>query len=108
MRKTIAAVTALIAIIITVSFLGIMTNSNLADENEDLQETINTLKQQPTLVFHVSEKGENYQYARLPNATYTYNQLSILNNDTFNIILLPEYKGNLELDRRKNMDSRQL
>lgn len=48
-----------------------------------------------TLVFHVSEKGEDYTYARLPNATYTYNQILSLNNDVYEIMLLPEYKGNI-------------
>ena len=58
----------------------------------DLQQKIDPLE---TLVFHVSEKGEEYTYAQLPNATDTYNQILALNNNTYQILLLPEYKGNL-------------
>ncbi len=46
-----------------------------------------------TLVFHVSEKGEDYPYARLPNASDVYNQLLTLNNNTYEILLMPEYMG---------------
>jgi hypothetical protein len=95
LRKTIVVVSALIAIILTVSFIGIITTSSLAEENHDLLETLNGMKEaQPTLVFHVSEKGDDYVYARLPNATYTYDQILALNS-TSKIALLPEYKGNI-------------
>lgn len=87
-------VIALIALILTVSFIGIITNSSLVEENKNLQETINRINRQPTLVFHVSEKGEDYKYARLPNAAGTYSQILALNS-TCEIALLPEYKGNL-------------
>jgi len=48
-----------------------------------------------TLVFHVCEKGEGYIWGRLPNANYTYSQVLKLNNGTYEVLLLPEYKGNL-------------
>ena len=48
-----------------------------------------------TLVFHVCEKGEGYIWGRLPNANYTYSQVLKLNNSTYKILFLPEYKGNL-------------
>ncbi len=47
-----------------------------------------------TLVFHVCEKGENYEWGRLPNAQSTYNQLLALNTN-YQVLLLPEYMGNL-------------
>jgi len=46
-----------------------------------------------TLVFHVCEKGEGYTASRIPDVNYTYNQILALNN-TYNILLNPEYKGN--------------
>jgi hypothetical protein len=95
MNKSIILTVVLVCIILIVSFLGIITNSNLVNENKILKETIeNTKRQQPTIVFHVSEKGENYKYARLPNASYTYDQILAFNS-TCEIALLPEYKGNL-------------
>ncbi|HSV49536.1 MAG TPA: hypothetical protein VLH35_04395 [Candidatus Acidoferrales bacterium] len=93
MNKSIILPAILVCIIITVSFTGIAVNYSLANENQALREKIDS--QRLTIVFHVSEKGEDYKYARLPNATNTYNQLLILNNNTFEIALLPEYKGNL-------------
>ena len=72
--------------------------------NQDL--TINSLQQKTsnlqTLVFHVSEKGPDYPYAQLPNATHTYNQILYLNNNTYEILLLPEYKGNLNWPEELN------
>ncbi len=47
-----------------------------------------------TLVFHVSEKGEGYIWGHLPDANDTYNQIQALNNNRYNILLMPEYKGN--------------
>jgi hypothetical protein len=47
-----------------------------------------------TLVFHVCEKGEEYMWGHIPDVNYTYNQILSLNN-TYNILLLPEYKGNI-------------
>ena len=95
LRKTTVIVTVLITLILTVSFAGIMINTSLANQNKNLLETLNSIKnKQPTLVFHVSEKGEGYMYARLPNATYTYDQILALNS-AYEIVLLPEYKGNL-------------
>jgi uncharacterized coiled-coil protein SlyX len=48
-----------------------------------------------TLIFHVSEKGEGYIWGHLPNVTYTYNQILQLNKGRYNILLLPEYEGDL-------------
>ena len=97
-------VLAIISIILTAALATTITNYttliNAKDQaitNKD--STINNLQQKAndleTLVFHVSEKGEDYTYAQLPNATYTYNQILALNNNTYQILLLPEYKGNL-------------
>jgi hypothetical protein len=96
MNRAIILTAVLACIILTVSFVGIIANNSLADENKSLKEQLATVKnQQLTLVFHVCEKGEEYTYAQLPNASYTYNQILALNNNTYQIILLPEYKGNL-------------
>jgi len=103
MSKIIYLSIVAIVILLTVAFTGISTNQTLSEENKRLQDTLNSIKhiQQPTLVFHVSEKGEEYQYAQLPNATYTYEQLSRLNNQSFDLILLPEYKENLNWNEEK-------
>jgi uncharacterized coiled-coil protein SlyX len=70
------------------------TINNLNNEIANLNATINNQKtQQPTLVFHVCEKGEGYDWGHLPNATDTYNQILAQDNNTHNIQLLPEYKG---------------
>jgi hypothetical protein len=45
-----------------------------------------------TLVFHVCEKEE--KWCQLPNVNSTYNQIQALNKNTYDIALLPEYKGN--------------
>lgn len=93
MKKTILPA-ILVCIILTGSFTGI-TAYNLMVENQSLKEKIDNIKnQQPTLVFHVSEKGEDYPYARLPNPSYTFGQI-LAENSTCNIILLPEFKGNI-------------
>jgi cell division protein FtsL len=46
-----------------------------------------------TLIFHVCEKGPGYNWGRMPNVTYTYNQILKLNNGVYNVLLLPEYEG---------------
>jgi hypothetical protein len=90
----------IICIILTASLIATITQKNdltaTITQKNDLTATINNSKiQQPTLVFHVCEKGENYTWGHLPNATYTYNQILALNNNTYNVLLLPEYKGNI-------------
>jgi hypothetical protein len=71
-----------------------VTVANLQSEVADLTGIINMSKSQlETLVFHVCEKGEGYTWGRLPNVTDTYNQILALNNNTYNVLLLPEYKG---------------
>ena len=45
-----------------------------------------------TLVFHVCEKGEGYDWGHLPDANATYNQILALNNK-YDVLLLPEYNG---------------
>jgi uncharacterized phage infection (PIP) family protein YhgE len=45
-----------------------------------------------TIVFHVSEKGEGYTWGHIPDVNYTYNQIVL--NDTYDVLLKPEYKGN--------------
>lgn len=47
-----------------------------------------------TLVFHVAEKGEGYDWGRLPDANYTYEQILDLNNESYDVLLLPEFEGN--------------
>jgi hypothetical protein len=73
-------------------------NSTIADlqsQVENLTKIVNGLTPKPqTLVFHVCEKGETYEWGRLPNVTDTYNQIMKLNNYTYEVLLLPEYKGN--------------
>lgn len=102
MKKAIVLNATLIAVILTVAFAGISTNQNLAIENKELQDLIENIKnQQPVLVFHVSEKGEEYAYARFPNATQTYNQILQINNN-YDVLLLPEYKGNLDTPAELN------
>lgn len=90
MNKAIMLSAVLICVILTASFGAVFT---LTDENQSLKEKI--INQKLTLVFHVSEKGEEYRYARLPNANLTYQELLKLNNDTHDILLLPEYKANV-------------
>lgn len=101
-KLTIAITAALLAAILMVSGAGILVNTALSDENQSLKEQLDDFKKsQPTIVFHVCEKGEEYAYAQLPNATYTYDQLLTINNGTFDILLLPEYKGNLDWTEEK-------
>jgi hypothetical protein len=86
----------LVCVILTVSLFGVIANYSLSDENRKLENQLALYKnKQLTLVFHVSEKGPQYPYAQLPNASYTYDQIQALNNNTYQILLLPEYKGNL-------------
>jgi len=68
---------------------------NEVDELMKIIAAMNTSSQPTTLVFHVSEKGEGYTWGHLPNAGYTHSQLVNLNNGTYDILLLPEFKGNL-------------
>ncbi len=96
MKKSTIITAALVCILLTVSFAGVFTSYGLADENRVLKEKLTQPKnQQLTLVFHVCEKGEEYKYAQLPNATDTYNKILALNNNTYQILLLPEYKGHV-------------
>ncbi len=67
-------------------------NSNittLQSQVNDLTAIINMSKsnQLQTLAFHVSS-------GRIPDVNYAYNQILALNNNTYNILLLPEYEGN--------------
>ena len=107
----IALILGVISIILTASLAGTITNYNTIINAKDQtitsqDATINNLQQKidnlETLVFHVSEKGEEYPYAQLPNATQTYNQIQALNNNTYEIVLLPEYKGNLNWPQELN------
>jgi hypothetical protein len=100
----VAIVLGIICIILTASLAATITNYNSMINTKDQaitsqKATIGDLQQKvsnlETLVFHVSEKGEEYAYAQLSNATQTYNQILTLNNNTYQILLLPEYKGHL-------------
>ena len=71
------------------------TVTTLQSQINNLTAIINMSKPKlQTLVFHVSEKGEGYTWGHIPDVNYTYNQILALNNNTYNIVLLPEYKGN--------------
>lgn len=74
-----------------------LTNQTTTLQNQvnDLAEIINSTATSnvKTLIFHVSEKGEGYTWGRIPNVTYTYNQILKLNNGKYNILLMPEYQG---------------
>lgn len=63
--------------------------TTLQSQVQDLTAIINMSKskQLQTLAFHVS-------WGRIPNVSYTYNQILALNNNAYNILLLPEYAGN--------------
>jgi hypothetical protein len=69
--------------------------TTLQNQVNDLKEVVNatTFSELRTLIFHVSEKGEGYTWGHLPNVSYTYNQILKLNNGKYNVLLLPEYKG---------------
>ena len=67
----------------------------LQSQVNDLTAIINMSKSSlQILVFHVCEKGEGYTWGRIPDVNSTYNQILSLNNNTYNVLLLPEYKGN--------------
>lgn len=73
-------------------------NSQLASSRsqvDDLTAMVNMSKSElKTLVFHVCEKGEGYTWGRTPDVSYVYNQILALNKDVYDVLLLPEYKGN--------------
>lgn len=70
-------------------------NNNLQIKVEDLTSIINMSKiQLQTLAFHVCEKGDDFAW-KLPNVAETYEQIAALNNGTYEILLLPEYKSHL-------------
>jgi cell division protein FtsL len=67
--------------------------TTLQSQVSDLTAIINMSKSElKTLVFHVSEKGEGYTWGHIPDVNYTYNQITF--NNTYNVLLKPEYKGN--------------
>jgi hypothetical protein len=68
-------------------------NQTITQQQTEIAQLKSRIDPLDTLVFHVSEKGEDYPYARLPNASDVYNQLLILNNNTYEILLMPEYMG---------------
>ena len=68
--------------------------TTLQSQISGITEIINISNSQlETLVFHVCEKGEGYTWGHIPDANYTYKQILALSNRTYNILLLPEYKG---------------
>lgn len=74
------------------------TISYLKDKIYELEKTIanwNTSSELQTLILHFCEKGEGYEWGRLPDVNYTYNQFLNLNNGKYDVLILPEYKGNL-------------
>ena len=110
--KNVAIASGIICILLAISLVGAIANYTSIISAKDntitsQDTTINNLNtkvkaQLQTIVFHVSEKGEDYTYAQLPNATYTYNQILALNNNTYQILLLPEYKGHANWTQELN------
>lgn len=98
-NSKLAFIFGFILILLTAGVSAVMqqnTISSLRQEIVDLAAAVDKFKPNlDTLVFHVSEKGEAYSYAQLPNASYTYEQILALNKGMYEILLLPEYKGNV-------------
>jgi archaellum component FlaC len=70
------------------------TVTTLQSQVNDLTAIINMSKSKlQTLAFHVCEKGEGYTWGHIPDVNYTCNQILALNNNTYSVLLLPEYKG---------------
>ncbi|MEM2098361.1 MAG: hypothetical protein QXU99_01255 [Candidatus Bathyarchaeia archaeon] len=69
-----------------IATLQVQVNKLTALANDNVTE-------KPTLVFHVCEKGEGYEWGHLPDANYTYNQLLNLTQSGYSVLLNPEYKG---------------
>ena len=66
----------------------------LQGQVNNLTSTINANKPKlQTLVFHVCEKGDGYEWGHLPDASATYSKILALNNN-YDVLLLPEYQGN--------------
>ena len=59
---------------------------NQADKFESVL-TFNTSDLQ-TLVFHISQKD----WIEIPDINYTYNEILVLNNSTYDILILPEFE----------------
>jgi len=79
------------------SQIGDLQNQIVTLQNQvnDLTAIINMSKSElKTLVFHVCEKGEGYEWGHVPDVNYTYNQILTFNNSTYEILLFPEYRGN--------------
>lgn len=96
--KTSTAITGLICTLLIVGLAASLitinqNNQTIAQQQTEIAQLLSRIDPLDTLVFHVSEKGEDYPYARLPNASDVYNQLLILNNNTYEILLMPEYMG---------------
>jgi hypothetical protein len=69
------------------------TVTTLQSQVSTLRAIINMSKSElKTLVFHVCEKGEGYTWGHIPDVNYTYNQIAF--NNTYSVLLEPEYKGN--------------
>ena len=101
--KNVAIASGIICILLAISLVGAIANytSIISAKDNTITSQDSTIKnlntkikaQLQTIVFHVSEKGESHTWGHLPNATDTYNQIQALNNDTYQILLLPEYEG---------------
>jgi len=70
--------------------------TTLQNQVDDLTAIMNMSKSSElkTLIFHICEKGAGYEWGHLPDVNYTYNQILSLNNGAYDVLLLPEYKGN--------------
>ena len=70
--------------------LAIVEKSSIADTLVDITKiTFNTSDSDlQTLVFHFSEKD----WIDIGDINYKYNKILALNNNTYNIIILPEYE----------------
>jgi len=69
--------------------------TTLQNQVSTLTEMISINKQKlQTIVFHVCDKGEGYTWGGIPDANNTYNEILSLYNNSCDVLLLPEYKGN--------------
>ncbi len=82
----------------------------LDSRNTGLQSKVNNLtgiinggkpSELTTLIWHVSEKGEGYTWGRTPDVQYTYRKILNLSLP-YEVLLLPEYEGNLNWDETYN------
>ncbi len=87
---TVAAFSVSLMLLVAANVTQNQIIARLEGEVTLLQQKVDSLK---TLVFHVCEKGPDYPYARVSNASDIYHQLLAYNKDTYEVLLMPEYNG---------------